>query len=416
MRVRSVFLCAAVATGVAGTAFAQAPATFSLRDALLEARRANPQLIALQRQAESVRAAVPASRFLDPPMVESQIWGWPVTTLNPARTDMYMFMGEQTLPGKGKRAARERVATDDARLAEAQIPIRANAIYAEVKEAYAELFLARSTADLFVHQTPLLRATTDVASIRYTAGQSGQHDTVKSVVELSRLGVEAIEWRERARIAETRINVLMGRAPDTPVSPLAPTEPAEIDAAEGERIALAGSPDLAMARTTIEREEAELARIRGESRPDYVVGGGYMLQPGMAGAWTARAGITWPNAPWSRGRITTEITAQEKRLEAVRAQRDALALAIRQDIREAAVRLDAARERVRLLETTVLPNITQAVDVATVAYGSNRGEYADLLDSQRLLLTTRMELIAARANVQRAAADLESAIGLGLEN
>ena len=80
------------------------------------------------------------------------------------------------------------------------------------------------------------------------------------------------------------------------------------------------------------------------------------------------------------------------------------------------MKLDASRERVRLLETTVLPHISQAVDVATVAYQSNRGEYVDLLDSQRLLLTTRLDVIAAQADVQRATGELESAIGVGQEN
>ena len=416
MRCRLVVLCAAFASGMAATIAAQSPVTLNLREALLEARRSNPELIALQRQADSVRAAAPASRFLDAPMVEAQIWGWPVTTLNPARTDMYMFTGEQAFPGKGKRAARERVATDDARLSEAQIAVRANAIYAEIKQTFAELFLARATADLFTQQTPLLRATTDVALIRYTSGQSGQHDTVKSLVELSRLGVDAIEWRQRAGVAETQLNVLMGRAPDTPVPPLAPTDTSIANAAEAEQVALTRSPDLAMVARTLEREQSELTRLRGERHPDYVIGGGYMLQPGMAGAWTARAGITWPNAPWASGRINTEIAAQEKRVEAALAQRTAVELGIRRNVREAAVKLGAARERVELLETTVLPRITQAVDVATVAYQSNRGEYVDLLDSQRLLLTTRMDLLAAQADVQRAVADLESAIGLGPEN
>ena len=415
MCVRSVLLCAAFATGVAGTAFGQGQAPLSLHEALLEARRANPELIALQHQADSVRTAVPASGFLEPPMIEGQIWGWPVTTLNPARTQMYMFTGEQALPGKGKRAARERVATDDARVAEAQVAVRARAIYAEITQAYAELFIARATADLFAQQTPLVRATVEVASIRYTAGQSGQYDTVKSLVELSRLGVDAIDWQQRAQLAELQLNVLMGRSPGTPVPPLAPAESLVTDAAETERIALASHPELAMVQTTIEREEAELARIRGERSPDYVVGGGYMLQPGTAGAWTARAGITWPNAPWSRGRLTTEIAAQETRVEAARTQRNALELTIRRDIRQAAIKLDAARERVRLLETTVLPNLTQAVDVAIAAYQSNRGVYTDLLDSQRLLLTTRMDLIAAQTDVQRAAADLEL-IRVGSEN
>ncbi len=416
MRSRFVLLCASFAIGVSTTAGAQAPASLGLRDALLEARRSNPELIALQRQTDAARTAVPASRFLDAPMAETQIWGWPVTTLNPARTDMYMFMGEQALPGKGKRAERERVATEDAHLSEAQIAVRANAIYAEIKQAYAELSLVRATAELFAQQTPLLEATTDVASIRYTAGQSGQHDTVRSLVELSRLGVDGIEWRERARLAETQLNVLMGRAPDAPVPVLSAGEVLVPSASDAERVAVDTNPDLAMATATIAREEAELGRLRGERRPDYVVGGGYMLQPGGAGAWTARAGITWPNAPWSRGRLNTDIAAQEKRVEAARAQRDAIELGVRKGVRQAAVRLEAARDRVRLLDTTVLPRINQAVDVATVAYRSNRGDYADLLDSQRLLLTTRMELVAARADVQRAAADLELAIGVTPEN
>jgi outer membrane protein TolC len=416
MRCHRVVICGAFAASVVTSAAAQSPATLSLQDALSEARRANPELIALQRQAGAVRAAIPAARFLDPPMLEAQIWGWPVTTLNPSRTDMYMFMGEQALPGKGKRTARERVATEEARLSDAQIAVRANTIDAEVKQAFAELLLARATVELLSQQRPLLQATTDVASIRYAAGTAGQHDTVKSLVELSRLRVDAIGWQERARIAEARLNVAMGRAPDTPVPSLSPTRLDFVNAADVERLALERNPDLAMSAAVVDREQAELTRLRGERRPDYVIGGGYMLQPGGAGAWTARAGITWPNAPWSRGRLNTEIAVQEKRVDAARAEREALELRIRRGVRDTLVSVEAAQERVRLLETTVLPHISHAVDVATIAYGTSRGEYTDLLDSQRMLLTTRMDLIAAQADLQRAAADLESAIGTGQEN
>ena len=61
--------------------------------------------------------------------------------------------------------------------------------------------------------------------------------------------------------------------------------------------ALERHPTMALAAAGIAREEAELARLQGERRPDFVVGGGYMLMPGDAGAWTARAGITWPKRP-----------------------------------------------------------------------------------------------------------------------
>ena len=106
MRSRPVLLLALAVACAPLAARAQESPALTLRDALGVALRANPELVALQRQYEAVRASVPAARFLEAPMLETQIWGWPVTTLNPARTDMYMFMAEQALPGRGKRAAR----------------------------------------------------------------------------------------------------------------------------------------------------------------------------------------------------------------------------------------------------------------------------------------------------------------------
>jgi outer membrane protein TolC len=239
---------------------------------------------------------------------------------------------------------------------------------------------------------------------------------VKSVVELARLQADAILWHERARLAETRLNVLLGRVPDAVVPALALADLKAPDAVEAERVALERHPELALVAAAVAREQAELERLRGERRPDFVIGGGYMLQPGGAGAWTARGGVTWPNAPWSRGRLNTTIDAQQKRVAAAQAQRDVVMSAIRRAVHESMIRFSAARERVTLLETTVIPHIEHAFDVARVAYVADRGEFSDLLDTERVLLTTRMDLVAAEADAQRALADLEMATGQIPEN
>jgi outer membrane protein TolC len=411
MRSLLVSLFAGAALALTTIAAGQDRTALSLGEALDLARRANPELIALQRQYEAASAAIPESRFLEPPMFEAQIWDWPVTTLNPARTDMYMFTAEQTFPGRGKRAARELVAKREAEMSQQQIAVRANGILAEVRQVYAELLLARATVDLYARQRPLIEDTAEAATLRYASGHSGQHDTVKAIVELSRLQSDAIQWRERARVAETRLNVLLGRVADSPVPDLTVVDtplPALVDA---EQMAVARNPDVAMADALIAREEAELTRLHGERRPDVVVGGGYMLQPGGAGAWTARGGITWPNAPWSRGRLNTNIDAQQQRVIAARAQRDAVLAAVRRQLHEALIRAQAARDRVQVLDTSVTPHIEHAFDIARVAYASDRGDFADLLDTQRLLLATRIDVVAARAEYAMAVADLQMALG-----
>ena len=388
-----------------------APPALTLTGAIREALQANPELVALRRDYDAARTAVPAARFLDAPMLETQIWQWPVTTLNPAKVDMYMFMAEQELPGRGKRAARELVVDREAEMSRRQIAVRANDILNSVKQTYVELLLARATVALYEQQTPVLRDIADAATLRFASGHTGQHDTVKSVVELARLQADAIEWQERARTAEVRLATLLGRAAQSPLPELSSVDSSIPDASAAELSAAQRHPEVQMALATVAREEAELARLVGERKPDFVVGGGYMLQPGGAGAWTARGGITWPNAPWSRGKLNTEVATQEKRLDAARAHRDATLASVRQSVREATVRLDAARRRVELLEAAVMPHVEHDFDVARVSYAAGRAEFADLLESERALLSTRMDVIAARADVQRAIAEVELAVG-----
>ena len=106
----------ALATGVRRPGFAgscrragMASEPLTLNAALDEALQRNPDLKVLRREYDAALAVPAVKRYLAPPSFEAQIWAWPVTTLNPIRTDMYMLTMEQVLPGRGKRAARELV-------------------------------------------------------------------------------------------------------------------------------------------------------------------------------------------------------------------------------------------------------------------------------------------------------------------
>jgi cobalt-zinc-cadmium efflux system outer membrane protein len=401
-----------VATHAAGqtATVTSEPPDLTLAGAVAEALAANPELRALQREFEAARAAPAIERYLMPPMAEVQIWGWPVTTLNPARTDMYMFTAEQQLPGRGKRAARVAVGERDADLSRQQIAVRSVQIVRDVREAYVDLLFIRERFDVYARQADVLADVAETATLRYAAGEGPQHHTVATVVELAALERERIAAEARAQEAEARLNTLLGRPIAQPVETLSeiPAAPSVVDV---EQLALARHPDVAMVAAAVAKEEAELARVRGERRPDYVVGGGYMLLPGEAGAWTARAGLTWPNAPWSRGRLNAEIDAQVKRVEAARARNEVVAAQIRQRVREAVLRVTAAERQVRLIETTVLPQVEHAFELARLAYAAGEGSFSEVLDARRMLLSTQLDSVAARETLGRARASLDTAAG-----
>ncbi|PYR89136.1 MAG: hypothetical protein DMF84_25900 [Acidobacteria bacterium] len=129
---------------------------------LREAADKNPDLIVLRQQIDVMRQRPAQQRGLNPPMAEAQIWQWPINSINPANTNMYMFMVSQELPGRGKRDLRAAVAEKDIALAENDVTVRARQIVNEIKQAYATLFIARKAIDVHLESVDLLRQIADV--------------------------------------------------------------------------------------------------------------------------------------------------------------------------------------------------------------------------------------------------------------
>jgi cobalt-zinc-cadmium efflux system outer membrane protein len=250
----------------------------SLEAALDEALAKNPEILALRAQLPVLRERPAQERALSPPMVEATIWQWPINTLNPANTNMYMFMVGQELPGRGKRDLRAAVAERDVSLAESDVAIRARQVVNEVKQAYASLFVARHAIEVHLTSVDLLREIADVSQAKYATGRISQQDVLKSVVELSRLHSDLLMFDEQANIASARLNGLLDRAPETPIGPLAepPDQTRLPPPADLQRLAMARQPELLRARVEIERAEAELASAKREYKPDFTVQGGYL--------------------------------------------------------------------------------------------------------------------------------------------
>lgn len=395
-----------------GTAPGAAPARLTLREALDEALTRNPDLLALRRQLEADTLAPAQERFLMAPMVEAQAVEWPLDTPNPARAKL-MIMTSQELPGRGKRALRVRLAEREADVTRAALAVREQEVVAAVKQAWADALLGRRTAETLRRTADLLRQLADVASATYAAGRLTQQDVLKALVERSMVEEQILMADEQARMAEVRLNALLGRPPGDPLEAVSDaageaTLPAPADL---ERLALERQPELAMADAEIARAEAALALVRRERAPDVIVAGGFMVMPDERNAWTARVGLTWPNAPWARGRIEAMERAAAASLEAARARRRALETRIRQMVHEAWVRAEAAIARAGLIRTSVVPQAVHTMDVARAAYLADRTDFLDLLDNQRRLLEAELQWHRAVAARDQAVADLERAIG-----
>jgi outer membrane protein TolC len=355
-------------------------------------------------------------RFLPPPMLEAQIWQWPINTINPWNTNMFMFMATQDLPGRGKRALRETLATKDVGLAELDVAVRARQVVNEVKQAYADLFIARRAIDIHLAMVDLLRQFADVSEAKYTTGRTSQQDVLKASLELSRMHDDLVKVQQQADFARLRLNVLMNREPDAAIGALAEATEQKLitPLTELQRRALDSQPELRMSQAQIEQAEAQLAVARAEYKPDFSIGAGYQLMPGQTDGWLGKVAMTWPRAPWSRGRNDAHVAEAASAVETAKARKRSTESMVKLAVQQAYVRVGAAEERALLLRTTILPQSRHTVDVSRIAYQTSRVEFLEMLDSARTLLDAQLEYERAVSDLQQALADLERAIGTDL--
>src|SRR3972149_3948289 len=129
---------AAAAAMAPARAIAQEAPPLTLAAAIEEALAHNPALAVLRGQAAEARQRPAQERFLTAPMVEAQLWQWPIGTLRPMDTSMVMFTVRQDLPGRGKRDLRAAAALKDTEVVETAVRVRALEIVDEVKRTDAE--------------------------------------------------------------------------------------------------------------------------------------------------------------------------------------------------------------------------------------------------------------------------------------
>ena len=132
-----------------------------------------------------------------------------------------------------------------------------------------------------------------------------------------------------------------------------------------------------------------------------------MLTPRGTDAWTAQVGITWPSAPWAHGKIDARIAETTAEVSAAEARLQATEQALRLTIQQAYIRVTTAEQRAALLQTTIVPQSRQTLEVSRVGYASDRIDFLTLLENQRTLLAEQLDYFRVLADLAEARADLE---------
>ena len=397
-------------------ALAEAPVSLAapgatLEDVLAIARRLSPELAARALDTEAAQARVTIAGSLADPTL--RITSDEIDRTRGPRQNKMLFTVEQEFPLWGKLDLRRDQANADVARSHADARATEAELIEKVKVAFAQYYQAdqaiRTTEDLHRVVHDMAR----VARDRYAQGRGSQQEVYKAEVEITRLSTEIVRLETRQRGAAARLNALLARPIDAPLSrPVKlrslPSDPALAPEALMQRAQVA-NPALAGRDAQITAAAAGKQLADKSWYPDVMLKAGAIDRTGNGpNGYLAEIGLRVPLQWGLHDAQQREAAAQ---VGAAQARRQALELQIQSELGEFLADLAGSRKTGDLIRTQLLPQSQALLRAGVAGYGLGRAELADILRAEHDLADQRIELLNTEFDQQRQLAAIERLIG-----
>ena len=396
---------AGVAACVAASAFAQAPSSLSLNDAIGRAIAANRTVLAARAapaiDVAGIRAAAqrPNPEF----SVEEE-----------RETPHWSVGGTLPLEIAGKRARRIDVANATLAVTEADTARVMADVRADVRRAYYQAVAASRRVDVAQELENVASRASTAAQERFQTGAAPRLDALQAQLALSEAQNETARARGELQAFRAELNTLLGYSADAAPAlsdTLEGGAPPSMNAAVAQ--ALAANADLRVLDRQLDEARARVALARAMRRPDPSVSATltYDAQPEFTTGWRLGAAVALP--VFTTGRA--DVAVAEATVIRAQADRDAKAAQVSGAVAAAVARAAAARQAVERYQTEILPAAQQVEAMAQESYTSGQTGLPALLQTLQAGREIRQRAVQAGLDYQLALADLERAIGTPLQ-
>ena len=383
----------------------------SVRTWLLEQ---NPELRALQAEAEAAQARVQPAGALPDPMAEVELMGIDPDrpSLLPGNVDATTWRLRQSVPMWGKRGLARQVAHHQASAAGLDREALTLDLLARAEEAYVRFWHAREAVAVLDRQIELLDQLEEVARTRYALGIAAQQDSIRAQVARTGLQRERIGRLAARSEAAAMLNAVLARPADAPLAE--PTAEPEIPLPAGRLdqvlaiLADAGHPALRASAARAEAADVALQLQRRTRYPDLSLGLGVMQRDDRVEGYEVMLAVEIPLQ--QRARRERE---REARLlgDAARARSEALAAGLAGQLGRAWSQATGARDQHRLIERTLVPQAQANFESALASYRVGEVDFGTLLEALEAWQGAVLARVDARRDELVAAAAMDAITG-----
>jgi outer membrane protein TolC len=390
---------------------AQAPASYTLDQAVALAQEQSPQVRAAREALRAAEAQLAAARAALQPSVGVSVLG----NLGPSGGTAQVNLGVSYLLYDGGlrqaqiRQLEARVQSARENLAALQAQVALGAV-----QAYMNAVLADQVVVLRQQVVAQARTQLEGAQARVRAGTAPQADVVSAQAQLASAEVSLLEAQANAQTSRAQLASLLGLDPAAPIAVAAPGVPPAFELSKEEvRSRALQRPEVRRAQAEVAAAEAALVVAQLQGGTTVSLDGRYGLvtvgTPGGAGTWSIGASVSVPL--YDGGQRLAAVEAARANLEAARATLEQARLEAQREAVQAWLAWQSALAR-EAAARRAQEAAQEALRVAEGRYAAGVGSILEVAQARAQLASVQESLAQAQATRWTALAALRRAVGL----
>lgn len=395
-----------------------------LESIINEAINNNPEILAAGHRWEAAKKRIKKVKSLDDPTLKFGKTNAPGNPFNigkeavesaPIMSPATIALS-QKIPFPGKLKLRGKVALEAAEMKKKVMEGKVQAIIAEVKLAYYDLYFLHKSIEINEENRELLQKFTKIAESMYSVGKVSQRDVLAAMVELSKIVNEITVLEQEKKSSEARLNNLLNRSQDVQLG-----KPKDFKKHrmlfkfnELEEIALKNRPMLMESEQAVKKEKLNFELTKKDYFSDFTAMIEYRLIDSFpSDTWSSSLSI---NIPWLWSKQRYKVKEAKEELKGAIADNEAINNRTLFELRALISMLISTESTVNLFNTSVIPQAEQSLNATRIGYETGNVDFLTLIDSQRTLLDAKLQYYKALTEHEQNIARMEKTVGVELTN
>ncbi|CQR71801.1 Cobalt-zinc-cadmium resistance protein CzcC precursor [Sporomusa ovata DSM 2662] len=355
----------------------------------------------------------------------------PTTSLNPNKGMMTEFSISQEFMNPSKLKAMGKMAENEANMTKTVWGEKQVEVYVQAKQAYYDYLYSKQALVIAKESQQLMSQLAKLTQVNYATGMVPLQDALKAQTEFSQMTIDLLNMASMEAVAKAKINNLMGRSTNTAfeVKEEFTAPPPNFDLDDLIKNATESKPAVAGMQYQVDMAQNGIDLAKKQQLPDFEVSLGYKknkepmlesladpMDPMKTTFMLGERKPTWKIEvmamfPIWQGKNKAEIKSAQANFEASQAALQNMKNMTELDVQMTLTEAQATWRQIDLYKNTIIPQAEQTYQAAVVGYTNGKVDLMTVLEGVNTLRNAKLGLYKTKTDYEKAAANLEKAVG-----